>query len=272
MGLWVTSLNSGSNGNCYYVGNDREAVLIDAGLSCRETERRMRKLDLRMDKVKAIFISHEHGDHIKGLSVLSGRYQVPVYITPGTLKHARLELQPGLVRSFGQHTPVTVGDLRITAFPKYHDAAEPHSFLVEGNDVTIGVFTDIGRVCAQLRAYFGRCHAAFLEANYDEAMLQQGRYPAHLKNRIRGGNGHLSNREALELFLSERPETLSHLFLAHLSADNNDPDLALDLFRQQQGSTQVTVASRYAAMPPAFITATAGTAAHKAIPQQLALF
>ncbi len=276
MSLWVTSLNSGSNGNCYYVSNEQEAVLIDAGLSCRETERRMRKLDLKIDLVKAIFVSHEHNDHIKGLPVLSARYQIPVYITHGTLLHSRMQLQGHLTYPFFSHQTVMIGELRITAFPKYHDAAEPHSFLVEGNEVRIGIFTDIGQVCEHLRFYFGQCHAAFLEANYDEAMLQNGRYPWHLKNRISGGKGHLSNKQALDLFLAERPAYLSHLFLSHLSADNNDPDLALELFRAQCGNTKVSVASRHGAMPVFHITpvhnSTSVAVTSPSRPEQLSLF
>ncbi len=275
MSLWVTSLNSGSNGNCYYIGNGREAVLIDAGLSCRETEKRMRRLDLKMDQVKAIFVSHEHGDHIKGLQVLSAKYQLPVYITARTLQHSRLQLQPHLVFPFAQQQPVTIGQLRITAFFKFHDAADPHSFMIEGSDVRVGVFTDLGQVCDQLRFYFGQCHAAFLETNYDETMLLNGRYPWHLKNRISGGKGHLSNKQALELFLGGKSPYLSHLFLSHLSADNNDPLLALDLFRAQCGNIQVAVASRHAEMPVQYISTSgcsspAPAASHK--PAQLHLF
>ena len=250
--------------------------MIDAGLSCREIERRMRKLDLKIDQVKAIFISHEHNDHIKGLPVLSARYQIPVYITPGTLLYSRMQLQPHLVFSFFGHQPIRIGDLCITAFPKYHDAAEPHSFLVEGNAVRIGVFTDIGQVCDQLRFYFGQCHAAFLETNYDETMLQQGRYPWHLKHRISGGKGHLSNTQALELFLTRKPDYLSHLFLSHLSADNNNPDLALELFRAQSGNTQVFIASRNGAMPVHCIqpgdNSIPATTASQDRPEQLSLF
>jgi phosphoribosyl 1,2-cyclic phosphodiesterase len=276
MSLWITSLNSGSNGNCYYVGNEQEAVLIDAGLSCRETERRMRKLDLKLDRVKAIFISHEHNDHIKGLPVLSSRYQIPVYITPGTLLHSRMQLQQHLVFPFSGHRPVCIGGLHVTAFPKYHDAAEPHSFMVEGDNVRIGIFTDIGQVCDQLRFYFGQCHAAFLETNYDEAMLQRGRYPWHLKHRISGGKGHLSNTQALSLFLTQKPDYLSHLFLAHLSADNNDPELALELFKTQCGDTQVFVASRNGPMPVHCIRPAgdggAPAASQQDRPAQLSLF
>ncbi|HMR81522.1 MAG TPA: MBL fold metallo-hydrolase [Niabella sp.] len=245
----LSSLNSGSNGNCYYIGNDEEAVLIDAGLSCRETEKRMYRLGLAIKKVKAIFISHEHGDHIRGLEVLSKKHQLPVYISSGTLRHTGLQLDPSLVRPLIAGMPVQIGALLVSAFLKHHDAADPHSFTVEDGHTCIGVFTDIGKVCENLSTHFKRCHAAFLEANYDEVLLQNGRYPYHLKKRISGGRGHLSNKEALDLFLSCRPAHMSHLFLSHLSADNNNPDLVRDLFCRHAAATHIVIASRYQETP-----------------------
>ncbi|NLR59082.1 MBL fold metallo-hydrolase [Chitinophaga polysaccharea] len=245
MSLFITSLNSGSNGNCYYIGNDSEAVLIDAGISCRETEKRMTRLGLSMKKVKAIFISHEHSDHIRGVEVLAKKYRLPVYITPGTLTHGGLSLDAQLVVDFNPYEAIPVGSLSVTAFPKHHDASEPHSFVVSGNAVTIGIFTDIGAPCEHVVRHFQQCHAAFLEANYDEEMLEKGRYPYYLKNRIRGGKGHLSNRQALEIFTTHRPAFMSHLLLAHLSRDNNNPDLVQALFDQHANGTQIIVASRY---------------------------
>lgn len=249
MALFITSLNSGSNGNCYYVGNHQEAVLVDAGISCREIERRMLRLGLSMRKVKALFVSHEHSDHIRGITVLAKKYQLPVYITPATLRYGRLELEAHLVKTFLAYEPVTVGDITITAFPKFHDAAEPHSFVVSCRDVKVGVFTDIGAPCEHLIKHFKQCHAAFLEANYDEQMLAQGNYPYHLKRRISGGHGHLSNRQALDLFVTHRPLFMSHLLLSHLSRDNNDPALAHELFNRHAGGTQIIVASRYEETP-----------------------
>jgi phosphoribosyl 1,2-cyclic phosphodiesterase len=246
MSLYIASLNSGSNGNCYYVGNDRDAILVDAGISCREVEQRMRRLGLSLSSVKAIFISHEHGDHIKGLEVLANRYKLPVYITGATLQQTGMGLEPGRTLSFSAHEAISVGDLEITAFPKSHDASDPHSFVVSCNGIHIGVLTDIGYVCGQVAGYFRQCHAAFLETNYDEKMLEEGRYPWHLKNRIRGGQGHLSNRQALELFTGYRSSFMSHLFLSHLSQDNNRPELVQQLFEQHAGNVSVTVASRYA--------------------------
>lgn len=245
MSLYITSLNSGSNGNCYYIGNDTEAVLVDAGLSCRETERRMKRLGLSMHTVKAIFISHEHTDHIKGLEVLSKKYSLPVYITESTLKSGGLNLPGPAVLPFEAYVPVQIGGIAVTAFPKFHDAAEPHSFLLSCNDIRIGVFTDIGAPCEHLVRHFQQCHAAFLETNYDEQMLERGHYPRYLKNRIRGGKGHLSNRQALELFKAHKPEFMSHLLLSHLSKDNNDPDMVQELFRQHAGQTEIIVASRF---------------------------
>ena len=226
MSLFIASLNSGSNGNCYYVGNSSGAVLIDAGISCRETEVRMRRLHLQMQTVKAVFISHEHADHIQGLSVLAKKYKLPVYITEATLRNCGDIIKNTIpINPFTPHQPVQVGSLFITAFPKQHDAAEPHSFIITDEDVTIGVFTDIGTPCYHVIHYFKQCHAAFLEANYDEAMLAQGRYPYHLKKRISGTHGHLSNSQALELFIRHGPPFMSHLFLSHLSKENNHPQL-----------------------------------------------
>lgn len=255
MSLYITSLNSGSNGNCYYIGNDNEAVLVDAGISCRETEKRMDRLGLKMEKVKAIFISHEHGDHIRGLEGLTAKYKLPVYITAATLQKSRLRLPVAHIHPFRALEAVPVGGLAVVPFLKMHDAIDPHSFVIEGNGVKIGVFTDIGTVCGQVQAHFTQCHAVFLEANYDEAMLEQGRYPHHLKRRITGGEGHLSNKQALGLFINHRPERMTHLMLAHLSGDNNNPELVHHLFASQAKNTNITVASRHHEMPITHIVA-----------------
>lgn len=205
----------------------------------------MTRLGLSMKSVKAIFISHEHTDHIKGVNVLSKKYNLPVYFTENTFRFSRLSLDKSLVRIFRADEPMEVGNLSITAFEKHHDARDPHSFIIKGNDTTIGVFTDIGNVCDNLTRYFKQCHAAFLEANYDTDMLEKGRYPIHLKQRIRGGKGHLSNDEALALFRQHRPAYMSHIFLAHLSKDNNNPELVAELFNRHANGTEVVIASRY---------------------------
>ena len=245
MSLFVSSLNSGSNGNCYYIGNAEDAILVDAGLCCKEIEKRMMRLQLSISKLKAIFISHEHSDHIKGLSIFSRKHQLPVYITANTLLNGRIALEQHLVHSFSANEPVIIGSLRIMAFAKHHDACDPYSFIVSCNKVNVGVFTDIGQPCAGLKKYFKLCHAAFLEANYDEVMLQNGSYPYHLKRRITGGKGHLSNRQALEVFINCRAAGMSHLFLSHLSKNNNCPQLVQQLFEENANGVQIIVASRY---------------------------
>ncbi len=245
MSVFIASLNSGSNGNCYYVGNQHEAVLIDAGISCRETEKRMARIGLSMSKVKAIFISHEHSDHISGVPVLAKKYQLPVYLTPRTNFTGRQFLNAQMVYPFVAYQPIRIGELCITAFPKFHDAAEPHSFVVSCNDINVGVITDIGSACEHVIRNFAQCHAAFLEANYDEQMLANGRYPYHLKRRISGGRGHLSNTQALELFIKHKPAYMSHVLLSHLSKDNNDPHLVKQLFDDHADGTEIIVASRY---------------------------
>jgi phosphoribosyl 1,2-cyclic phosphodiesterase len=219
--------------------------LIDAGISCRETEKRMKRSGLSLHKVKAIFISHEHGDHISGLPVLSRKYQLPVYITAATQRLGNLELEKKLVRRFRADEPVEVGSLSITAFQKEHDASDPHSFVVSSSSVNIGVITDIGIACKKVIQHFKRCHAAFLESNYDEDMLMNGNYPYHLKKRISDGKGHLSNIQALELFKKHRAAFMSHLILSHLSKNNNKPEIVDSLFRQHAGSTNIIVASRF---------------------------
>ncbi len=243
MSLSFASLNSGSNGNCYYLENEHDAILIDAGISCRETEKRMERLGLAMQKIRAIFVSHEHSDHIRGITVIAKKYRLPVYITNLTLNRSGLNLDSDLIRTFIAHQSVNIGDLVITPFPKFHDASEPHSFTIKCKTFTVGVFTDIGFPCEHVIRYFGECNAAFLEANYDEEMLENGRYPYHLKARIRGKDGHLSNRQALELF-SQNGTHMSHLLLSHLSRDNNDPRLVVELFNQIKCNTKITVASR----------------------------
>ncbi len=245
MSVFTASLNSGSNGNCYYVGNANEAVLVDVGISCRELEKRMSRIGLNLQKVKAIFISHEHSDHIRGVRVTSKKHRIPVFINEPTRIGGRLEIEEDLLDSFYAHQAITIGGLKITGFPKRHDAADPYSFIVEGNETTIGVLTDIGSVCENVRDYFKQCHAAFLEANYDEQMLRNGAYPYHLKKRISADHGHLSNTQALDLFCKHKNEKLSHVFLSHLSKDNNDPQLVRELFAKHAGQTEVIVASRY---------------------------
>lgn len=246
MSVDVASIASGSNGNCYYVGNENEAILVDAGISCREIEKRMLRMGLQIRRVKAILISHEHGDHIRGLSTLANKYQIPVYIHEETRACCKLAIPERLIRRLLPGDDLVIGALEVTTFLKYHDAAAPVSFVVRQYGLNIGVFTDIGRICNQMIHHFSQCHVAFLEANYEKDLLENGKYPHFLKRRISGGLGHLSNQEAWSLFDQYRGPHLQLLLLSHLSKDNNDPQLVQSLFQQIAGDTEVVVAGREA--------------------------
>lgn len=245
MSLQLASLNSGSNGNCYYVGNENEAVFIDAGISCKETERRMARLKLDMLKVKAIVVTHEHSDHISGITALSRKYDLPVYTTAGTFECWSIPLEKEKIRTFSAPKQFSIGALEITLFNKHHDAKEPISVVVTGQGTTIGVFTDLGHACENLIYHFRQCDAAILESNYCETMLENGNYPLHLKRRIRSEKGHLSNDQALELFTKHRGPQLQHLLLGHLSQHNNTQEKVRQTFQPHAGQTMISIASRH---------------------------
>lgn len=246
MSLFVASLNSGSNGNCYYLGNEQEGVLIDVGISCREVEKRLKRLDIPVSRIKAVFITHEHNDHIHGVPAFTKKHKLPVFTTEGTILYGNLgnEIERERINVFRPYQSVKIGNISVTAFPITHDANDPHNFIVASDSVTVGIFTDIGFPCYHVTQHFAQCHAAFLESNYDEHMLEFGSYPFQLKNRIRGGKGHLSNRQALKLFLDHRPAFMTHLFLSHLSQNNNSPDIVEEVFSGIAHSTHIAVMSR----------------------------
>jgi phosphoribosyl 1,2-cyclic phosphodiesterase len=245
MSLFVASLNSGSNGNCYYVGDMESAVLIDCGISCKETEIRMKRLGLSMKKVKAIFITHEHSDHIFGLKTISKRYRIPIYISAKTRAAFNPKIPTELLYHFRENEPIQCEGITIIPFSKPHDAVDPYSVIVQNESVKVGVFTDIGKASEQVVSYFRQCHAVFLESNYDEEMLRNGTYPWMLKERIRSDVGHLSNDQALKLFLDHRPHFMTHLFLSHLSQHNNSPKLAKSLFDKVADGVKIVVAPRH---------------------------
>jgi phosphoribosyl 1,2-cyclic phosphodiesterase len=199
---------------------------------------------LTFNKIKAVFITHEHFDHTRGAEVISRKHQLPVYISAATLNNSRLKLDKKLVKDFTAYSPITIGDLVIDPFPKLHDASDPHSFTVTCGGITVGVLTDVGSACDHVVKNFRKCHAIFLEANYDDEMLEKGPYPIYLKNRIKSDVGHLSNHQALALFTTHRPDFMSHVLLSHLSQDNNNPRLVKQLFMRHAGGTKIAVASR----------------------------
>ncbi len=242
----VCAIASGSNGNCYYVGNDKDAVLVDAGISRRQILKRMKILNLDIRKVRAVFITHEHSDHMRGVRVLADKHQMPVYFTGDTIKNTRIQHRPGNVHLFNAGDSIDIGEFTIHSFSKNHDAADPVSFRISINGFSIGVLTDIGAPCDNVKHHLAICDVAFLETNYDEKLLWDGHYPYHLKVRVASDMGHMSNVQALELVKSLKGGKLKHLFLSHISEDNNRVDIAMDTFSELQDEINIIATSRYA--------------------------
>ncbi len=242
----ICALASGSNGNCYYIGNCSDAVLIDAGISARRIIARMRERNLNSGKLKAVFISHEHADHTSGARVLAKRLNIPVYLTSKTYAAMYPVHQPAAPRFFHPGNEITAGSFIIHPFLKNHDAVEPCSFRVEHNGLSVGVFTDIGIPCHRVIHHLSRCHAIFLESNYDSEMLWRGSYPWPLKQRIASGRGHMSNDQAFELLQNHSGMQLQMVFLSHLSAENNTVETAMNRFMQLGNKYKIYPTSRYA--------------------------
>ncbi len=242
----ICALASGSNGNCYYVGNDQDAVLIDAGISRRQVLDRMRLKGLNPSKIRAIFISHEHADHFRGVRVLSKNLNVPVYMTRASLNKSWGPNRPALVTLFSPGDVVKIGGLQVYTFLKQHDAAEPCSFRIEHGELNVGVMTDIGEPCHNVTTHLSACQALFLESNYDEQMLLTGPYPYYLKQRVASPVGHLSNKQAFDLLAQYHHSEIQVVFLSHLSAENNRPDIAAAEFAPLSEKLNVKLTSRHA--------------------------
>lgn len=238
------SIASGSNGNCYYIVNGDDAVLIDIGINTKHVEIRMARLGLSPETIKAIFITHEHTDHIRGLSVFCKRYEIAVYMTEGTYKGSKLHLPEHLVHIIKGDEHVSIGSLEVIGIPKQHDAKEPCSFVVTNGQYNIGILTDLGMGCDNVKQVIAHVDVLLLESNYDEEMLLTGRYSYYLKNRISGGLGHISNKVALALFLENKSTRLKHLILGHLSGQNNTVDIVKETFFLHCEGITLSIATR----------------------------
>ena len=220
-------LASGSSGNVCYVESSDTRLLIDAGLSARETERRLEQIGIKPSSLSAIIITHEHLDHVKGAGALSRRYDLPLYINHDTFLNAQKTLgkisRPMIVQT-GE--ALEINNLVVETFTKCHDAADPIGLIVSVDGIRIGVATDLGRSTRLVEDRLRGCRALILEFNHDTVMLDEGPYPLFLKKRIKGRDGHLSNDQAGDLLETVCNKGLGHLVLAHLSEINNSPDIA----------------------------------------------
>lgn len=223
--MQFASLGSGSRGNATLVEAGSTLVMVDCGFSCRETERRMQRLGRSPAQLKAILVTHEHGDHIRGVPVLARKYNLPVWLSNGT----GLMLQEnGLpdVHMLNGYNRFALGDLEIHPYTVPHDAREPCQFVFGDGSCRFGMLTDTGLITAHIRDCLDTCDALLLECNHDADMLANGPYPASLKQRVGGPLGHLSNGQAGELLEQIDTSQLQHVVAAHLSEKNNRPELA----------------------------------------------
>jgi phosphoribosyl 1,2-cyclic phosphodiesterase len=241
----ICALASGSNGNCYYIGNEHDAVLVDAGISAKQILLRINDAGLDAFKIRGIFISHEHTDHVTGVRVLCKRLGVSAWFSQGTFDSLRETERPEKYEIFKPGKVVKLATFLIHTFLKNHDAAEPCSFRIEHDDWHVGVFTDIGEACDQVRHHLRKCHALFLETNYDEKMLWEGSYPYLLKRRVASSHGHLSNDQAFDLIHNHAGPELVHVFLSHLSGENNRPEIAAERFVSLTERFAVKLTSRH---------------------------
>jgi phosphoribosyl 1,2-cyclic phosphodiesterase len=215
-------LGSGSRGNCFAVESEGIALLIDAGFSAREVERRAVAAGLDLGQVAGIALTHEHGDHACGAPLLARRLQVPVLTAPGTWKHLAATMEDAKHRPIGLCARVELGPLTIEACPTSHDAAEPLAIVVRGSEgASVGVAYDLGRPTTAVRYLLRNLTAIVLEANHDEVQLRTSEYPPVVQRRIAGSGGHLSNRAAAELLAELHHPGLLAVVLAHLSEQCN---------------------------------------------------
>lgn len=229
----LCSISSGSDGNCIYIGNKETNLLVDAGISGKKIETGLKDIDVDPEKIDAIFLTHEHTDHVAGVGVMARRYGIPVYSTVETI-YAMLHtkkvgrISEELLHYVKPDEKVTIKDVEITPFSISHDAANPVAYTFQGDGQKIGIATDLGTYDEYVVTHLQDSNLLLLEANHDVNMLQVGSYPYMLKQRILGSKGHLSNMVSASLLCKLLHEKLQHVILGHLSKDNNYPDLAYE--------------------------------------------
>ena len=238
--LSVCALASGSKGNAFFISNGSTSILVDAGFSGIEIEKRLESKGLNPENLDAILVSHEHTDHIRGVGVLARRFKIPVYMNRETDKASMA--QTGNIKNkyyFNCGSSFRINKLSIHPFSISHDAAAPACFTISYNDIKVGIATDMGMVTSMAKEHLKECSLLILEANHDPEMLAKGPYPWHLKQRIKGRTGHLSNFDAKKLLSEVAHDKLQHVILAHLSEKNNLPEKAINVVGE--GITQYKI-------------------------------
>lgn len=238
MKLTFCSLNSGSNGNATYVQAGQTRLLVDAGLPGRSLEAKLAQIAVLPETLSGILITHEHSDHISGAGVMSRRYRLPIYANDATWQTNAMrrlvgEVPQGLRRVFETQSDFYIGDVGVFPIAIPHDAAEPVAYRLFSGSRSVAVATDMGRVPKQVLGYLMGVDLVLLESNHDpEMLLHNQRYPQHLKQRIMGGQGHLSNLQSAQTLMKLYASGVKHALLGHLSSDNNTPELALSTVQE----------------------------------------
>jgi phosphoribosyl 1,2-cyclic phosphodiesterase len=230
--LRFMSLSSGSSGNCYYIGTETYGFLVDAGIAVGKIKKLLREHGVAFEDVLGVAVTHDHADHVKSVGVLGEVEHLPIYSTSAVhegISNNRYVREPltQAKRIIEKETPFAIGDFRITAFDVPHDSVDNVGYAIEYGSRTFVFLTDVGHITETITAYARRANYLVLEANYDTEMLAGGSYPEFLKQRVSGEKGHLSNREAADFLAANYTERLSHVWLCHLSRDNNHPELAV---------------------------------------------
>jgi phosphoribosyl 1,2-cyclic phosphodiesterase len=232
MGLEITILGSGSSGNATLVSDGESRILVDVGLSGRETARRLRECRVEPDRISAIVISHEHGDHCRGLAPFVKSLDAPVFITRDALAASAISLEPRRIVRIQSGVPFDINGILFTPFDIPHDAADPVAFTVERRGVKAGIVVDLGHISNLVVERLRGCDCIVLESNHDLQMLRVGPYPWALKQRVMSRRGHLSNETVARYLADGFDGRARHIVLAHLSQKNNLPELALESARR----------------------------------------
>lgn len=232
------SFASGSSGNCYYVGWQEEGILVDVGISAKQLKMKLLQQDLTLNSIKAILVTHDHIDHVSGLEVLEKEHPIPIYAHSDCLQglvegKATKNLDPSLFHEIDPLQPFNLMGIAIEAYPVMHDGrgAVGYHFNYEGHTLTIA--TDIGMLDKVVKEQILRSENIVIEANYDSEMLEKGKYPYHLKQRISGPFGHLSNEEMARFIVSAYHPGMKNIMLCHLSENNNTPQRTMQCLHEQ---------------------------------------
>jgi phosphoribosyl 1,2-cyclic phosphodiesterase len=242
MEIRFMSIGSGSCGNCYYIGTGTYGILIDAGIPVKTIRQALKRENIPFESICAVFVTHDHADHIKSLGVIASKAMIPIYatkevhegITRNYCTTAPIEQQ--YIRYIEKEAPIAFRDMNITAFEVPHDGSDNVGYCIEIGDKTFSFLTDLGKITDTAARYINKANYLVIEANYEEEMLAMGKYPKFLKDRVSSDTGHLSNQTTAEHLARNFNEYLKYIWLCHLSEENNHPELAYKAVEMQMRS------------------------------------